>query len=383
MTSFRRLAVSKYINDSGTVESRPTLASGPLLGARAHFGLFFTAFFLLSLSACSLSSRVPVPRDTIPPAPILTPMQEEQGHQTLQQITEEYPLDFNDPGYDRSVAIVEKLTSAIGANKDPWHVYLLKGDDVKNAAATRGNHIFIWTGMVNFLPDDDELAAVLSHEIAHIVARHTDPDPKEQWTSAIINAGSMAIGVAASVATQDLSIGGSVGDITSSLTNQMANGLLLSTYSREMELEADRVGLLIMAEAGYDPQKAVDFWERVKDDPEFGASQLSFFSTHPPGADRIAALKESLPDALRRRQGISRNEVSNPTHTPITRTGARDIWRVFASSARVWSAPDEGSHKVADLQRGQEVEVVSKSRGWLKIVTPNEGYVRGVWLSPQ
>ncbi|MCB0360485.1 MAG: M48 family metallopeptidase, partial [Bdellovibrionales bacterium] len=224
--------------------------------------------------------------------------EEQYGHQVLQELSQQWPLDYNDPRLDTVVRIVDRLTAAANANADPWHVYLFRAPDIKNAAATRGNHVFVWSGMLDYVQSDEELATVLAHEIAHVLAGHTDPDPNEAIRKMLIGLGAAAAGIAVSQ-----SAGSQWGQITSSLTQEVGSGFLVNPYSREREAEADHIGLFLMADAHYDPRAAVEFWKRAQNDPAFSSS-LEFFSTHPLAEDRAAQLQSFLPAALDRYNGV-------------------------------------------------------------------------------
>jgi len=153
------------------------------------------SFSLLFLSACS-TRKAPVQVGHIPKSKPITIAEEQYGHTVLQKMSEKWPLDYNDPRLDKVTEIVDRLTVAANADKEPWHVYLFKAPKVKNAAATRGNHVFIWSGMLDWIQSDDELATILGHELAHVLARHTDPDPNEAAKKMLIRVGAIAASIA-------------------------------------------------------------------------------------------------------------------------------------------------------------------------------------------
>lgn len=270
-----------------------------------------TAFLVVS-SACS-PGRPPVPAGVIPePKPVL-PSEEQYGHQILSKLSEEYPLDMGHPRAGEVLEVVDKLSRAAKANSDPWHVYIFRDAQFKNAAATRGNHVFIWTGLLETTKNEAELAAIIGHEISHVLARHTDPDPNEELKKILVGVGALAAGVAVSAATQNSALSSNIGDITSSVTQSVGEGFLVNPYSRDRELEADQIGLFLMADAGYDPRAAIEFWKRAQMDPAFSSS-LEFLSTHPPAGDRLANLERLLPAAEKRYRGeLPRGQAIEPT----------------------------------------------------------------------
>ena len=279
--------------------------------------------------------RKPVPVGEIP-APRAPSLEDEQvGHQTFGELTEQYKLDYDHPRYNELQEVVQRLTTAVNANVHPWHVYLLKDAKTKNAGATRGNHIYVWSGMLDYTKNTDELAAILSHEISHVLSGHTDPDPNEQMRKLFITVGAMAAGIAAA----QVSGYGDVGRITSQATNSIGEGLFLNPYSQANENEADQVGIFLMAKAGYNPEAAVRFWERAAQDPSFNSGP-SFFSTHPSSSERMTRLQQLLPKALDTYTGKRTTPVINYQENlqkitpkvnntpPRGDSGVRDSWDI-------------------------------------------------------
>ena len=251
--------------------------------------IYLIAVFFFSSCA---TAKKPVPVGTIPQAKKPTVADEQYGHKAFGQITKQHKLTYDHPRYNELQEVVKRLTSSINADKDPWHIYLLDADNVKNAGATRGNHIFVWTGMLNYTKDENELAAIMAHEISHILARHTDPDQYETMKKALIGIGSMAIGVA----TANVTGIGQIGQIATQLGSKVGEGLFLNPYSQGKEHEADQVGLFLMAKAKFNPQAAIDFWQRASNDSSF-SSGAAFFSTHPSSGDRMQRLSSMLAQA--------------------------------------------------------------------------------------
>ena len=143
------------------------------------------------------------------------------------------------------------------------------------------------TGILPYTLDDDGLAVALGHEIAHAVAKHSSERISQQM---LVQYG----GVALNTLMQNKS------DAAQALANQIYGvgtqvGVMLP-YSRKQESESDRMGLIFMAMAGYNPEKAPAFWERMATQ---GFSTPEFLSTHPSDASRIANLKKLVPEAMK------------------------------------------------------------------------------------
>lgn len=254
----------------------------------------FLALLILSLYSCS-SGRMPVVPGTIPTQDSsITQEDQKYGSQVLRELSKQYPISKDSNYIDRVDNIVIKLTDSISANTNPWQTYVLLGDDIVNAAATRGNYIFVWTGMLKTATDDAELASVLAHEIGHVLAEHTRPTPGEMANS--------AIGNVAGVATREIIIsqgGGALGQLGGQIIQGLFSALISNPQSQRLELEADHIGLFIMARANYDPRKALNFWKKLKNDPKFGSNDtLEFLSTHPATTRRIEEINKLLPKAM-------------------------------------------------------------------------------------
>lgn len=169
-----------------------------------------------------------------------------------------------------------------------WEFNLVKNDTTLNAWCMPGGKVVVYSGLLPVTKDRNGLAVVLSHEIAHAVARHGNERMSQEL---LVQFGGMALNEAIKEKPDETkNIFNSAYGIGSQL------GVLLP-YSREHELEADKLGLIFMAMAGYDPQTAVPFWERMAS--LGGKKPPEFLSTHPSDATRIEKIKSALPEALK------------------------------------------------------------------------------------
>jgi predicted Zn-dependent protease len=168
-----------------------------------------------------------------------------------------------------------------------WEFNLVEGKSI-NAWCMPGGKVVVYTGILPVAKDDAGLAVVVGHEIAHAVAQHGD----ERMSQALLaQMGGVALATALSTKPKE--------------TNQLfmsAYGIgtqvaVLMPYSRLQESEADRLGLIFMAMAGYDPRAAVDFWKRMAAKKE-GTSLPEFLSTHPADETRIRNLEKLIPEAM-------------------------------------------------------------------------------------
>lgn len=182
-----------------------------------------------------------------------------------------------------------------------WEFNLVKSTDV-NAFCMPGGKIVVYEGILPVTKDETGLAVVLGHEVAHAVARHSNERMSQQMLQQY---GSAALGMALDGKSQAAqAIASSVYGIGSQY------GIMLP-FSRKQELEADDLGLIFMAMAGYNPAQAEAFWTRMSQ--ASGGSVAEFASTHPSDETRIKKIREALPEAMKYYKGGSKTSPSAKT----------------------------------------------------------------------
>lgn len=169
------------------------------------------------------------------------------------------------------------------ADSYKWEFNLVE-DKAVNAWAMPGGKVVFYTGILPITKNDDGMATVMGHEIAHAFARHG----AERMSSSIIQ---QAGGIAVALGTEN-SKRTDIWNLAYGIGSQI--GML--KFSRTQESEADKLGLVFMIMAGYNPDEAIAFWQRMAANSK-GKKQPEFLSTHPADARRIADLKAWLPQA--------------------------------------------------------------------------------------
>ena len=170
-----------------------------------------------------------------------------------------------------------------------WEFNVIKEDDTANAFAMPGGKIAVYTGLFPVAQSDTGLAVVMSHEIAHVIAKHGN---ERMSQSMIAQFGSTAL----SVALRDSP--GLTQQIFMTSYGATAQVGLLLPFSRLHESEADRIGIVLMAIAGYDPRESVRFWQRMSDNSS-GGRPPQLLSTHPDPQRRVQRLQESMSEAVK------------------------------------------------------------------------------------
>ncbi|WP_457755868.1 M48 family metallopeptidase [Thermodesulfatator indicus] len=206
------------------------------------------------------------------------------GLQAYEEILKKEKL-CNDPTINALVQRVGmRIAKASGKNYE-WEFKVIDKPDTINAFCLPGGKVFVYTGILPIAQNEAGLATVLSHEIAHAIARH--------------GAERMSI---AMVATFGEVLAAHLFDFKNPETRELfmaAYGLgatvgVILPYSRKQEYEADTIGLYLMAKAGYDPREAVRFWERMRKVAAGRKKIPEFLSTHPADEKRIQAIKNYL-----------------------------------------------------------------------------------------
>ncbi len=177
-----------------------------------------------------------------------------------------------------------------------WEYHLVQSPQV-NAWCMPGGKIVVYSGILPYTQNEAGLATVLAHEVSHAVAEHGNERMSEGLVAnGLLQAGQVATGIATSARTlQTQAIFQQAFGVVGPLAYQYGVGL---PHSRRQESEADHLGLIFMAMAGYDPNQAISFWTRMAQ-AGGGKAPAEFLSDHPSDARRIADLKSLLPEAMK------------------------------------------------------------------------------------
>lgn len=180
-----------------------------------------------------------------------------------------------------------RIATASGRSDYRWEFKLIDDDKVVNAFCLPGGKVAVYTGLLPIAKDDAGLAAVIGHEVAHAIARHGG----ERVSQQLLLEGLTAVAVASTKDPQKAGLYAGLLGIGATL------GVLLP-YSRLHESEADRLGLIYMARAGYDPHAAVDLWRRMAENGKGKGKPPEFLSSHPVDVTRIRQIEQWLPEAM-------------------------------------------------------------------------------------
>ncbi len=195
---------------------------------------------------------------------------------------------------ERIIAAAKRSKYAERAKSFQWEVTVIKDDKTKNAWALPGGKIGFYTGIFPEAKNENGLAAIMGHEVVHALARH--------------GAERISQHSVANVGMQIATVALDLKPVTQVLAMQALGVGVLLPFGRSHESEADYIGLLLAAEAGYDPREAVLLWERMAESSK--DSPPEFLSTHPAHETRIDNLRKWMPEAMTRYERAEKAPVS-------------------------------------------------------------------------
>ena len=222
---------------------------------------------------------------------IIVPASQEvaMGAQAAQDVKKKEHVSTNKAALDQVRRVGDRIARVAERPDYKWEFSVIEKNEL-NAFCLPGGKVFFYTGLLELTGSDDEVAAVMGHEVGHALARH--------------GAERMSVSMAAQ-------LGGQVASTAIGLQNPVVAQLFNTAYgvgsqvgvllpfSREQESEADYLGLILMTKAGYDPGAALSFWKKMEAKNK-GKATPAWLSTHPANEDRIAAIQKDL-DFVRKR----------------------------------------------------------------------------------
>ena len=279
--------------------------------------LALTATVVLMLSSCGTTQKVPLTGRTH-----RISVSDEQVLSLSNQEYTKYMASAKKSSNSTNTAMVKrvgtKLATAVetylkqnGYESDvknySWEFNLVQ-DNSANAFCMPGGKIVVYEGLLPYTQNETCLAIVLGHEIAHAVAKHSAEQLTKQQNQQI---GTNILGNVLNNA-----VGSGVGNVASAVAGQYFSFRNLK-YSRDNETEADYMGLIFAAMAGYDPQQAIPFWKRMSQGTS--SNQSDIFSDHPSDAKRVAALEKEMPTALKYYQAAQPQKTTTSSKKTTTK----------------------------------------------------------------
>lgn len=235
----------------------------------------------LALSSCATSPEGRTQLKLIPDEQM-----DVMGAQSFEQIKQQTPLTKDQNIQQYVLCIANKIIPQVSQNPNPkgWEVQVFE-DAQANAFALPGYKIGVYTGLLKYAKNQDQLATVMGHEVAHVIAKHGNERVSSQMAT------EAGLSIAAAI------LGAEQNDNNAMILAGLGLGVqfgITLPFSRKHESEADLIGLELMAKAGFNPEESVPLWINMS---QSGATPPEFMSTHPSSDTRIKQLKERIPKA--------------------------------------------------------------------------------------
>jgi predicted Zn-dependent protease len=207
----------------------------------------------------------------------------QMGLQAFDTLKSDKKISYNAQYNQSTTCIANALTQVVGGS---WEVVVFE-DSSPNAFALPGNKIGVHTGMLQLVDAQEQLAAVIGHEIGHVLAKHSNERASQEMAMSqglnILQAMTMPTSALGQLGFGLLGVGAEYG--------------VLKPYGRTQESEADTIGVDIMAKAGFDPRYSISLWQKMAQATQ-GKQPVEFMSTHPSHATRIQDLEQHMPKAM-------------------------------------------------------------------------------------
>ncbi|MCK9396808.1 MAG: M48 family metallopeptidase [Methylobacter sp.] len=208
---------------------------------------------------------------------------DQMGLQAFDNLKKQKPVSTNSQYNQLANCIAGAITRETGGN---WEVVVFE-DATPNAFALPGNKIGIHTGMITLADNQDQLAAVIGHEVGHVLAKHSNERASQEMA---VNQGLSIIQAVSAPQT-------ALGQTALGMLGIGAQYGILMPYSRVHESEADMIGMDLMAKAGFDPRQSISLWQKMERASQ-GQQPIEFLSTHPSNSTRIQQLEQHMPQAM-------------------------------------------------------------------------------------
>jgi len=219
---------------------------------------------------------------------MISPQQEMQlGYKSAQEVLKTEKVSHDAQKNAMVKRIGQRIAKVADRPNYQWDFFVIENEEEANAFCLPGGKVFVYSGLFKYVADDDELAAVMGHEIGHALARH---GAERMSRGQLAQAGGQILGAVVQGRTSPQN--------TQAVMQAFGIGTQLGVmlpHSRTQEYEADHLGLVLAAKAGYNPQAALKFWEKFAKD---GRTPPEYLSTHPAPANRIEKIRSLLPDVM-------------------------------------------------------------------------------------
>ena len=249
-------------------------------------------FGLNLLIGCTLQPAR-IPSGTIPLAASPGVLENEHADEVINDLSEDHALDDSSLHYYELLDMFTRLTVAAGSNPDDWQVYLFDAPDIVDVRAIQGNTIFVWSGIFDVVNSNDEFAGLLACEIAHGLARHTDPVEFNLGSELLFGVTDITASIGIMLLTQGVVAVSGVGMTRWLYVEATDLDELDRVYDEQQVEEMAEIALLILENSDYAPEGLLQFWRRAESDPELGDTLQQLSRNLSPG-EHVAVLEAAM-----------------------------------------------------------------------------------------
>ncbi len=250
------------------------------------------AFVMMASSACTERYSV-LPPGFIPKIENVSLKEQKYGQRLFDQLREENQTTSDHPKYNQMIAAFDHLKQVAEVDHLPWRIYLFCDPNQINARAVHGNIIFVWSGLLDVAADEDEIAAILAYEMAHVLARHTLPVQYNALSDLFFQATEMAATLAILQLSQGMVMLSGSGWMKWAYTEAADLDPLDRKYSVDDEWVAAEVAFLVGKRSRYCPESILTFWKRIEENKDLRKNAKGLSRRLSP-RKRLALLEELL-----------------------------------------------------------------------------------------
>ena len=255
--------------------------------------LLLTCLALLLFSGCTVK-HAPIQTGMIPRAGSPTPGETEYGQRLFNSLCEDHELAVGHARDEQLVTAFDYLVKAAEADRLAWQIHLFDAPGIVDVRAVHGNYIFVWSGFLDIVQNEDEIAAVLAGEMAHALARHTEPVEFTMASDVFFSVAEMATSIAIMAASQGMVAISGNGWMKWGYVHAADLDPLDREYDEAYEKEAAAIALLLVTRSKYSPRAMVDFWKRLQNADAYPEEEIRLNRNFTPH-QRVLMLEELMP----------------------------------------------------------------------------------------
>ena len=223
-----------------------------------------------------------------------TPAETEYGQRLFTSLCEDHALATSHDRDEQLLSAFDHLVQTADADRRTWQIHLFDDPEIVDVRAVHGNYIFVWSGFLDIVQSEDEIAAVLAGEMAHALARHTEPVEFTMATDIFFSVAEMATSIAIMAASQGMVTIGGNGWMKWGYVHAADLDPLDREYDEAYEKEAAAIALLLVERSKYSPGAMIDFWKRLQNADAYPDKQIRLNRNFTP-QQRVLMLEELLP----------------------------------------------------------------------------------------